>query len=131
MEALKRGLTAQRIWQDLRTDHGFAESYQSVQRFVRRLRTARPLPFRRMECEPGAEAQIDFGTGAVIVPVDLSQPNGKTRRRKTHVLRVLLSHSRKAYSEVVYRQTTEEFIRCIENAFHHFGARPRRWSSTT
>ncbi|GJQ28088.1 MAG: putative transposase y4bL/y4kJ/y4tB [Phycisphaerae bacterium] len=126
MEALKRGLTAQRIWQDLRTDHGFAESYQSVQRFVRRLRTARPLPFRRMECEPGAEAQIDFGTGApVIVPVDLSQPNGKTRRRKTHVLRVLLSHSRKAYSEVVYRQTTEEFIRCIENAFHHFGGAPK------
>lgn len=126
MEALGRGLTAQRIWQDLRTNHGFTESYQSVQRFVRHLRTARPLPFRRMECEPGAEAQIDFGTGApVIIPADPHQPNGKTRRRKTHVLRVVLSHSRKAYSEVVHRQTTEEFIRCIENAFRHFGGAPR------
>ena len=126
LEALERGLTAQRIWQDLRTDHGFTESYQSVQRFVRHLRTARPLPFRRMECEPGAEAQIDFGTGApVILPVDPHQPGGQTRRRKTHVLRVVLSHSRKAYSEVVHRQTTEDFLRCIENAFHHFGGAPR------
>jgi transposase len=126
VEALERGLTAQRIWQDLRSEHGFTESYQSVQRFVRGLRTAHPLPFRRMECDPGAEAQIDFGAGApVIVPVDANAPHGKTRRRQTHVLRVVLSHSRKAYSEVVYRQTTEEFIRCIENAFHHFGGAPR------
>ncbi|MCH7994740.1 MAG: IS21 family transposase [Planctomycetes bacterium] len=74
--------------------------------------------FRRMECEPGEEAQIDFGTGAPIIT-----PDGK--RRRTHVLRVVLSHSRKAYSEVVFRQTTEDFIRAIENAFHHFRGVPR------
>lgn len=126
LEALERGLTAQRIWQDLRADHGFNESYQSVQRFVRRLRTIRPLPFRRMECDPGAEAQIDFGAGApVISPIDPNQPNGKTRRRRTHVIRIVLSHSRKAYSEAVYRQTTDDFIRCLENAFHHFGGVPK------
>jgi hypothetical protein len=28
-----------------------------------------------------------------------------------------LSHSRKGYSEVLWRQTTEEFIRGLENAF--------------
>lgn len=49
----------------------------------------------------------------------------KTRRRKTHVFRMVLSHSRKAYSEVVYRQTTENFIRCLENAFWYFGGVPR------
>ena len=37
-----------------------------------------------------------------------------------------LSHSRKAYSEAVYRQTTDEFLRCIESAFRHFGGVPRR-----
>jgi hypothetical protein len=37
------------------------------------------------------------------------------------VFRIVLSHSRKAYSEAVYRQTTENFIRCLENAFWHFG----------
>jgi transposase len=51
------------------------------------------------------------------------QPDGK--RRRTHVFRIVLSHSRKAYSEAVYRQTTEDFIRCMENAFHHFGGAPQ------
>jgi transposase len=113
------GLSAQRIYQDLTSEHAFEGSYYSVRRFVRRLEPVRELPFRRLECEPGDEAQVDFGTGAPIVGSD-----GK--RRRTHVFRIVLSHSRKAYSEVVYRQTTEEFLRCIENAFRHFGGAPRR-----
>jgi len=40
------------------------------------------------------------------------------------VFRIVLSYSRKAYSEVVLRQTTEDFIRCLENAFRHFGGVP-------
>jgi hypothetical protein len=36
-----------------------------------------------------------------------------------------LSHSRKGYSEVVWQQTTESFIRCLENAFRYFGGVPR------
>ena len=49
LEGLERGLTARRIWQDLAGEHGFAGDYQSVQRFVRRLRTGSDaLPFRRM-----------------------------------------------------------------------------------
>lgn len=124
---LQQGLSAQRIWQDLRNEHGFAEGYQSVQRFVRHLERTCPLPFRRMECEPGEQAQVDFGTGApVIIPESEVLPVGvKTRRRRTHVLRIVLSHSRKGYSEAVYRQTTENFIRCLENAFWHFGGVPR------
>jgi len=39
--------------------------------------------------------------------------------------RIVLSHSRKAYSEVVWRQTTESFIRCLENAFRYFGGVPK------
>jgi hypothetical protein len=45
----------------------------------------------------------------------------KGKRRKTHLFRGVLSHSRKAYSEAVWRQTSESFIRCLENAFRHFG----------
>jgi transposase len=115
---LESGLTAQRIYQDLVSEHGFAGQYPSVRRFVRRLEHAQPLPFRRMECAPGEEAQVDFGSGA---PIRLSE--GK--RRHTHVFRIVLSYSRKAYSESVYRQTTEEFIRCLENAFRHFGGVPQ------
>ena len=113
------GLSAQRIYQDLTPNTASQGSYYSVRRFVRRLEPSRELPFRRLECEPGDEAQVDFGTGAPVVG-----PDGK--RRKTHVFRIVLSHSRKAYSEVVYRQTTDDFLRCIENAFRHFGGAPRR-----
>ena len=67
-----------------------------------------------MECEPGEEAQVDFGSGAPVV-------GGNGRRRKTHVFRIILSHSRKGYSEAVFRQSTKDFIRCLENAFYHFG----------
>jgi transposase len=60
---LEAGLTAQRIYQDLVNEHGFAGKYHSVRRFVRRLGQGRALPFRRLECAPGLEAQVDFGTG--------------------------------------------------------------------
>jgi len=123
---LEQGLSYQRIWQDLRED-GFTGGYDSVKRYAGRLAQANPLPFRRMECKPGAEAQVDFGTGApVVIPEGEPLPVGmKTRRRKTHVFRMVLSHSRKAYSEVVYCQSTENFIRGLENAFWYFGGVPR------
>jgi transposase len=111
------GLSAQRIYQDLHADHGFTGSYYCVRRFVHRLEESHDLPFRRIECGPGEEAQVDFGTGAPIIGLD-----GK--RRKTHVFRIVLSHSRKAFSEAVYRQTTDDFLRCLENAFRHFGGVP-------
>lgn len=114
-----QGLSAKRIHQDLREEPGAdGVSYDSVRRLLKRERPARPLPFRRMECEPGQEAQVDFGTGAWIL-----LPNG--RRRQTHVLRVVLSHSRKAYSEACFRQTAEDFLCILENAFRHFEGVPR------
>jgi transposase len=112
------GLSAQRIYQDLTTEQGFHGSYFSVRRFVHCLTARTDFPVRRFETPPGEEAQVDFGTGAPLIG-----PDGK--RRKTYVFRIVLSHSRKAYSEVVTRQTTENFIRCLENAFHHFGGVPR------
>lgn len=114
---LEQGLTAQRIYQDLVAEHDFAGSYYSVRRFVRPLKASESLPFRRMECEPGAEVQVDFGKGASII-------DPGSRPRRPHLFRIVLSCSRKAYSEVVYRQTTENYLRCMENAFWHFGGVP-------
>jgi transposase len=116
-EKLKAGLSAQRVWQDLFTEHGFTGSYSAVKRYVRRLGQASPLPFRRMECAAGEEAQVDFGRGAAV--------EEGNRRRIPHLFRIILSHSRKGYSEVVWRQNTETFIRCLENAFRHFGGVPK------
>jgi len=50
-------------------------------------------------------------------------PNGK--RKRSHVFRIVLSCSRKAYSETVFHQTTDNFLRCLENAFWYFGGVPQ------
>jgi transposase len=112
-QGLVAGLSAQRIYQDLVAGHAFSGAYDAVKRFVRRLEGQSEPPFRRMECAPGHELQIDFGLGAWVVE------NGQ--RRRTQLFRGVLSHSRKGYSEAVWRQTSESFIRCLENAFRHFG----------
>lgn len=117
-QQLDLGLTAQRIYQDLKAQNGFQGGYDSVKRYVRRLSDASPEPFRRLECLPGEEAQVDFGTGAMV-----QDEQGK--RRRTHLFRIVLSNSRKGYSEVVYRQDTESFIRVLENAFRAFGGVPK------
>ena len=117
---LELELSAQRIYQDLVGEHGFTGGYDSVKRFVRQLGQGRALPMRRMESAAGEEAQVDFGSGAPVIG-----PDGK--RRKTHVFRIVLSHSRKAYSEVTYRQTTEDFIGCLENACGISAAARRSW----
>lgn len=65
--AVSVGLSAQRIYQDLVGDYGFSGSYQAVKRFVRQLRQTQPIPFVRMEVEPGVEAQVDFGQGAWVM----------------------------------------------------------------
>ena len=120
LEQRGRGLSIRRIHQDLRVEHPAAEgvSYDSVRRLLKKHGAAKPVPFRRMETPPGFEAQVDFGTGAPVIGPD-------RRRRKTHVIRVVLSHSRRGYSEAVFSQSTDDFIRCLENAFESFGGVPR------
>jgi len=118
LEKIEQGLSAVRIHQDLREEPGFSASYYSVRRFVGRLKQTSELPFRRLETLPGEEAQVDFGTAA---PVET--PQGK--RRRPWVFRIVLSHSRKGYSEAVYRQSTESFIQCLENALRYFGGVPK------
>ncbi|SRR6266496_1522065 len=109
-----QGLTAQRIYQDLKVELQFGGSYESVKRFVRRLHRADPQRVWRIEVAPGEEVQVDFGAGAALVSSD-------GRKRKTWIFRVVLSYSRKGYSEAVCHQDTETFIRCLENAFRHLG----------
>ncbi len=112
---VEQGLSGRRIHQDLVADHGFAGAYNTVKRYLARLNACHPLPFRRMEMQPAEEMQVDFGVGAWV------QEPGTKKRRRPWVFRAVLSYSRKAYSEVVWRQDTETFLRCIENAFRYFG----------
>jgi transposase len=108
------GLTAQRIWADLRAAHGFEGSYESVKRFVSSLKARTPQRVWRVESQPGEEVQVDFMQGPMVVDTD-----GK--RRRTWILRMVLSFSRKGYCEAVFRQDSESFLRVLENGLRHFG----------
>ncbi|MEW5911375.1 MAG: IS21 family transposase [Thermodesulfobacteriota bacterium] len=117
-EKLKQGLDAKRIHQDLCREHGFAGGYDSVKRFVRRMRRSAPEVYARMEVMPGQEAQVDFGNGApTLHPVS-------GRYRRPYFFKMTLSCSRHSYEEVVWRQDLQSFIRCHENAFRFFGGVP-------
>lgn len=109
------GLSAQRFYQDLVEENCFADSYESVKRFVPGLRTTHPKRVWRLECQPGEELQLDFGLGASI-----DEGQGKTRR--SWILRLVSSYSHKGYSEGLYRQDTDDFLRCLENRLRSFGA---------
>ena len=116
---LDLGLSAQRIYQDLKVECGFRSSYASVQRFVKKLKEEQPVRIWRMECEPGEEAQVDYGEMRIL-------QNEKGNLLKVYLLRVVLSCSRKSYTEASRRMNTECFIRGLENALRYFGGVPRR-----
>jgi transposase len=97
--------------------NGFRDSCQSVRRFVHKLKMTQPQRVWRMEARPGEEVQVDFGLGA---PID----DGRTRPRRSWVFRMVLSYSRKAYSEAVTRQDTKTFLRSLENGLREFGGVP-------
>jgi transposase len=114
---IEQGLSARRVYQDLVEHNGFTGSYESVKRFMHQLKNAQPQRVWRLEARPGEEVQVDFGLGA---PID--QRGSKPRR--SWVFRMVLSYSRKAYSEAVTRQDTETFLRCLENGLRDFGGVP-------
>jgi transposase len=118
LDMLARGLTAQRIHQDLQSEHGFTAKYPSVRRYVARLSGSTDPSIRRIECEPGDEMQVDFGIGARC-------KNHEGKLIKMNVFRAVLSHSRKGYPEAVTKMTTERFIQVLENAFWRLGGVPK------
>jgi len=118
-QAVEKGLSAQRIWQDLKDEHYFSHGYDSVKRFVRRLKRRRPEVAAVMEHPPGEEAQVDFFQG----PPTLDPDSGKWRR--PWIFRMVLSCCGHSYEEPMWRQDKVSFMRAHENAFLDFGGVPR------
>jgi hypothetical protein len=97
---LSRGRNAMGIYQDLVDQHGFTSSYQSVQRFVRKLRGAvSPEARVIIETKLGEEAQVDYGTGPMVRDPD----SGKYRRTRLFVL--TLGCSRKCVRLLAFRSS--------------------------
>ena len=113
---LSRGRNATAIWQDLVDGHGFAGGYQSVKRFVNKLRGS-PTPEARVviTTAPGEESQVDYGSG----PMVRDPHSGKYRRTRLFVL--TLGHSRKSVRLLVFRSSSRVWAELHERAFRRLG----------
>jgi len=117
---LTRGRNAMGIYQDLVDKHGFTSSYQSVQRFVRKLRgAASPEARVIIETRPGEEAQVDYGTGPMVRDPD----SGKYRRTRLFVM--TLGCSRKSIRLLAFRSSTRVWAELHEKAFRRLGGSTR------
>ena len=117
---LSRGRNAMAIWQDLVDQHGFAGGYQSVKRFVRKLRGVQsPEACAVILTKAGEETQVDYGTG----PMVRDPQSGKYRRTRLFVL--TLGFSRKSVRLLVFRSSTQTWAQLHERAFRRLGGTTR------
>ena len=104
------------IWQDLVDSHGFAGGYQSVKRYVRKLRgTVSPEARVVIQTQPGEESQVDYGTGPMVRDPD----SGKYRRTRLFVL--TLGYSRKSVRLLIFRSSARIWAELHEKAFRRLG----------
>src|SRR3984957_17247391 len=117
---LSRGRNAMAIWQDLVSDYGFASGYQTVKRFVRKLRGSQlPQPVGIILTAAGEEAQVDYGTG----PMVRDPQSGKYRRTRLFVM--TLGDSRKSVRLLVFRSSSRIWAELHEKAFRRLGGSVR------
>ena len=84
-KGVNTGLSAQRIWQDLVAEYGYAHGYLTVQRYVKRLKRRGEVA-DHLEHPPGDEAQVDFFQS----PAPVWEPRSG-RWRRPWVFRMTLS----------------------------------------
>ena len=123
-ELIEKGLSSRRnamaIWQDLVDRHGFAGAYESVKRFVQKLRgTTSPEARAVILTEPGEEAQVDYGEG----PMVLFPTTGKYRRTRLFVM--TLGYSRKCVRLLGFQSGSRIWCEFHETAFRRLGGVPR------
>ena len=117
---LSRGRNAMGIWQDLVDSYGFEGGYQSVKRFVRKLRGTRSPEARVIiETTAGEESQVDYGSG----PMVRDPQSGKYRRTRLFVL--TLGYSRKSVRLLSFRSSTRTWAELHEKAFRRLGGSTR------
>lgn len=116
----KQRHTAQRIFDRLRDEKGFAGSYSSVKRYVRKKRTvmressAGCLPLE----QPQAYAQVDFGEFQYIDP--------EGAEKKAYELVMSFPYSDKAYVQAFPSQNQECLLTGMRRIFEYIGGVPIR-----
>ena len=111
----KQGIQSKTIYQALVRNHAFSGSYSSVYRFVRALALDLPKATVHLDFAPGEAAQVDFGSGPVLVDTRTGE------EIKTWFFLMTLCWSRHQYAELVLNQKVETWLACHRHAFEWFG----------
>lgn len=112
---VSKELSAKRIFQDIK-DQGYDGSYDTVKRYVAKIKKNPSKAYMVLHSLPGEEAQVDFGYIGTI------KVNGK--HKKSWIFIMTLSYSRYMYVQIVFDQTVRTFIECHRNALKYFGGVP-------
>jgi transposase len=113
----KQRHTAQRIYERLRDEHGYAGSASSVRRYVASQKVGQGEVFMPLYFAPGEEAQVDWGEATVI-------EHG--RERKVQLFCMKLCHSHVVFVRACERTNLESFLDGHVRAFAFFGGVPKR-----
>jgi len=117
---LSRGRNAMAIWQDLVSEYSFSGAYETVKRFVRKLRGSQgPKASGIIFTAAGEESQVDYGTG----PMVRDPQSGKYRRTRLFVM--TLGCSRKSVRLIVFRSSSRVWAELHEKAFRRLGGSTR------
>ena len=112
------GRNAVSVYQELVEQFGFQHHYNSVKRFVARLKTRVPERFDVLEFPPGEEAQVDFGQGAPTC-------NAEGQYKRPWLFVMTLKYSGKSFRKVVWKATQDVWAQLHEEAFRAFGGCPQ------
>lgn len=115
-----QGIQGTTIHQALVRKFGFTGAYNSVKRFLSRHQKPQADATVILDFEPGDAAQVDFGSGPVIV----DPQTGEVRR--TWFFAMTLAWSRHQYAEFVLDQTVDTWLGCHRRAFEFFNGVPGR-----
>ncbi len=110
----EQGIQYRTIYQALVRQYGFAGSYSSVYRFIRSLELTTPKATVHLDFAPGEAAQVDFGSGPVVIDTRTGE------ELKTWFFLMTLCWSRHQYAEIVLNQKVDTWLACHRHAFEWF-----------
>lgn len=116
----KQGIQASTIHAALQRQHEFTGGYNSVQRYIKKLKDKSPKATMILEFKPGECAQVDFGSGPPLI----NPMTGEIT--KTWIFVMVLAWSRHMYAEIVLRQDVETWLGCHRRAFEWFNGFPKK-----
>lgn len=120
---VQQDIQATTIHQALVHKYNYRGGYDSVQRFVQKIKTSITQKSRCstiLTFAPGEAAQVDFGQGPEITDVQTGEVF------KTWIFVMVLAWSRHMYAEIVTNQKVETWLGCHRRAFEFFNGVPRR-----